>query len=183
LREYYLDRLHVKDVIPMLEVTIGIAKGAVYSDGIREYLRRHELTGVDTSVIEDLIHSEDVVHYGMESKVELLVALEGAEPEAEIQQLIDDMMQLDHKISNTKVWSSLDGISVSRVPEEDRRNQLPIDHQLISGMDYSTRWTIISPIREGETFSEPYKVYQGYFYNTANLPESNKQEVDTSTDE
>lgn len=187
LRQYYLDRLHVKDVIPELEVTIGIDDGtdysAHYSEGIRYYLRRHEVTKVDTSVIEDLIHSEDIVHAGDESKVWLLVALEGADPEAEIQQLIDDMMKLNHKIANTKVWSSLDGISVSRVPEKNRGDQLPIDHQLISGIDHSTRWTIISPTREDETYSEPYKAYKGYYYNTADLPGYNEQEADTSTGE
>lgn len=184
LREYYLDRLHVKDVIPMSETTIGIAHGAMYSNGIRYYLIRHELTGVDISVIEDFIHSEDVDHYGREDKMWLYVALEGIDPEAEIQQLIDDMMQLDHKIINTYVWSSLDGISVSRVPEEDRRNLLPIDHQLIRDKDYSTRWTIITPIKkEVDAYSAPYKVYQDYFYNTTNLPEPNKQEADASMDE
>lgn len=181
LRQYYLDRLHVKDVIPMLYD--GIGEGGLYSEGIRYYLRRHEVTKVDKFVIEDLIHSEDIVTYGVVSKVTLLVALEGADQEAEIQQLIDDMMKLNHKIANTKVWSSLDGISVSRVPEKNRGDQLPIDHQLISGIDHSTRWTIISPTREDETYSEPYKAYKGYYYNTADLPGYNEQEADTSTGE
>ena len=183
LRQYYLDRLHVKDLIPMLDVVVGIGDGGIYSEGIRYYLRRHEVTKVDTSVIEDLIRSEDILTYEDRSKVWLLVALEGADPEAELQQLIDDMMKLNHKIENTQVWNSLDGISVSRVPEDDNRNGLPIDHQLISGKDNSTRWTIIHPIREGRTYSEPYKAYKGYYYNTANLPVSNEQGVDTSTGE
>lgn len=185
LRQYYLDRLHVKDVIPMLYTTLGDGGVGFYSDGIRYYLRRHEVTKVDTFVIEDLIRSEDIVRYGHESKVRLLVALEGADPEAEIQQLIDDMMKLNHKIEDTKVWSSLDGISVSRVPEKNRGDQLPIDRQLISGMDNSTRWTSICPIREGQSFSPSgkYKPYQGYCYSTADLPGFNAQEVDTSTGE
>ena len=187
LRQYYLDRLHVKDVIPMLEVVIGIDDGtdysAHYSEGIRYYLRRHEVTKVDTSVIEDLIHSEDIVHAGDESKVELLVALEGTDPEAEIRQLIDDMMKLNHEIASIQVLSSLDGISVFRVPEKNRRDQLPIDRQLISGINYSTRWTRIRPVREGESFSpsKEYQPYQGYCYSTAYLPGFNEQGVDTST--
>ncbi len=182
LREYYLDRLHVKDVIPMCETYFAEESGAMYADGIRYYLIRHKLTGVDTSVIEDFIHSKD--YRRTEDKMWLIVALEGTDPEAEIQQLIDDMMQLDHKILNTQVWSSLDGISVSRVPEEDRRNLLPIDHQLISGMDFSTRWTVIYPIKkEGDTYSAPNKAYRDYYYETTNLPEPNKQEADASMDE
>lgn len=183
LREYYLDRLHVKDVIPISEEGTNDVIGECRSDGIRYYLERHEVTGVDTSVIEDFIHSEDVYHYGSVGKIRLLVALEGTDPEAEIQQLIDDMVLLDHKIARVDIWSSLDGISVSREPEEDRRALLLIDHQLISGIDYSARWSIIKPVLEDELYSEAYKAYKGYRYNTANLPESNTQEADASMDE
>lgn len=183
LREYYLDRLHVKDVIPISEEGTNDVIGEYRSEGIRHYLERHEVTGVDASVVEDLIHSEDKNSYWHDDRMRLLVALEGTDPEEEIQQLIDDMMQLDHKIAHIDVWSSLDGISVSREPEEDRRALLLIDHQLISGIDYSARWSIIKPVLEDELYSEAYKAYKGYRYNTANLPESNTQEADASMDE
>lgn len=183
LREYYLDRLHVKDVIPVCERSSMGVIGEYRSEGIRHYLERHEVTGVDASVVEDLIHSEDKNSYWDDGRMQLYVALEGTDPEAEIQQLIDDMMQLDHKIVQVDIWNSLDGISVSREPEEDRRALLLIDHQLISGIDYSARWSIIKPVLEDELYSEAYKAYKGYRYNTANLPESNTQEVDASMDE
>lgn len=183
LREYYLDRLHVKDVIPISEEGTNDVIGECRSDGIRHYLERHEVTGVDASVVEDFIHSEDKNSYWHDDRMRLLVALEGTDPEEEIQQLIDDMVLLDHKIARVDIWSSLDGISVSREPEEDRRALLLIDHQLISGIDYSARWSIIKPVLEDELYSEAYKAYQGYRYNTANLPESNTQEADASMDE
>lgn len=183
LQEYYLDRLHVKDVIPVCELSNRGVVGEYNSEGIRCYLERHEVTGVDASVVEDLIHSEDDNSYWDGRRMRLLVALEGTDPEEEIKQLIDDIIQLDHEIAHIDVWSSLDGISVSREPEKDRRALLLIDHQLISGIDYSTRWTTIDPINEGVTYSEPYKVYRGCFYDTTNLPESNTQEADASMDE
>lgn len=157
--------------------------GEYNSEGIRRYLKRHEVTGVDTSVIEDLIHSADDDSYWDGRRMRLLVALEGTEPEAEIQQLIDDIIQLDHEIAHVDIWSSLDGISVSREPEEDRRALLLIDHQLISGIDYSTRWTIIRPFDEGAVYVERDKIYRDYFYNTTNLPEPDEQEVDASMNE
>lgn len=161
MREYYLDRLHVKDVIPICEQGFTDMMGEYRSEGIRHYLERHEVTGVDASVVEDLIHSEDKNSYWDDGRMQLYVALEGTDPEAEIQQLIDDMVLLDHKTARVDIWSSLDGISVSREPEEDRRALLLIDHQLISGVDYSARWSIIKPVLEDELYSGAYKAYQG----------------------